>query len=333
LLLSIGLRIGIFPLHLPFSSESSLRRGQGTLLRMVPAASGLVVLSRIPSSAISHSVTAWLSLFTLAAILYAGTRWVLTQDELASRPFWLICLTAFGILSVLNRNPDASLAWGMTLVFLGSALFLLEYANRFIRILLLIGVIGLLGLPFTPNASGLEGVASGSNFLWIFVSLLGVLFLAIGMIYKIQQKPEIPEGQERIIYLTYPVSILMFILGFFLVGLFGWHGSRTVGAWWYSGFLIILLAVGWIWDKRAGRIRQSIYTLNNIGRTDIPFPGSVRFRQLISLKWFYNIFRYAFAGIGRVVDTMTYLLEGSAGIFWAFLLMALFLAILNIGVH
>ena len=81
------------------------------------------------------------------------------------------------------------------------------------------------------------------------------------------------------------------------------------------------------------KIRQSIYTLNNVGRGDVLFPGSVRFRQIISLNWFYNIFRYVFAGIGRLIDTITYLLEGSAGIFWAFLLMALFLAILNIGVH
>ena len=137
--------------------------------------------------------------------------------------------------------------------FLAVRLFLLEYANRFIRIVLLIGVICLLGLPFTPNSSGLAGVASGGNFLWIFVSLLGVLFLAIGMINKVQHKPEIPQGQERIIYLTYPVSILLLILGYFFVGMFGWHGSRTIGGWWYSGFLFILLAIGWVWERRAGK--------------------------------------------------------------------------------
>ena len=39
LVLAAGLRIGVLPLHLPYSEESSLRRGFGTGLRMISAAS------------------------------------------------------------------------------------------------------------------------------------------------------------------------------------------------------------------------------------------------------------------------------------------------------
>src|SRR5918994_7848565 len=48
LVLAAGLRIGVLPLHLPYSAESSLRRGFGTGLGMISAASSLILLARIP---------------------------------------------------------------------------------------------------------------------------------------------------------------------------------------------------------------------------------------------------------------------------------------------
>ncbi len=35
LIVAAGLRLGVLPVHLPYNSESSLRRGLGTMLRLV----------------------------------------------------------------------------------------------------------------------------------------------------------------------------------------------------------------------------------------------------------------------------------------------------------
>src|ERR1044071_7068758 len=45
LVLAAGLRLGVLPLHLSYSDESSLRRGFGTALRMISAASSLILLA------------------------------------------------------------------------------------------------------------------------------------------------------------------------------------------------------------------------------------------------------------------------------------------------
>jgi hypothetical protein len=57
LLIAAGLRIGVLPLHLPYSNESFIRRGFGTGLRMVSAASSLILLARIPSSSVTSPFT------------------------------------------------------------------------------------------------------------------------------------------------------------------------------------------------------------------------------------------------------------------------------------
>ena len=52
-----------------------------------------------------------------------------------------------------------------------------------------------------------------------------------------------PTGLERIVYLTYPSSILLLIISYVIIGLFGWRGSRIVGAWpaIITGIVIIML--------------------------------------------------------------------------------------------
>ncbi len=331
LLISIGLRIGIFPLHLPFAGENYLRRGQGTLLRMVPVASGLMVLSRIPSSAVSAKMAAWLTVFVLIALVYASLRWLLERDELASRPFWIISITAFGILSVLTRHPDASLSWGVTLVFLGSAIFLLEYANRFMRFVLGIGLFSLIGLPFTANASGLLGISSAGNVGWIITSLIGLVLVLIGMADKIMLKPEIPSKMEQIIYLTFPVSILLLISSYIFVGLFGWRGSRVEGVWWLALPIFFLVVVWMVWDRRTGQPGRWLSRTMDIVSARQSSSGVLLVRRILDLEWFYSGIKYLYFGLGKVVNSLTFLLEGNAGIFWAILALVLFMAILNIG--
>jgi hypothetical protein len=331
LLISIGLRVGIFPLHLPFTGEGSLRRGQGTLLRMVPAASGLVVLSRIPSSAISRTVADWLGLFALLALLFTAFRWVMSRDELNARPYWLVSLTAVGILAVLVRQPEASLSWGVSLVFIGSAIFLLENASRFTRVTLGVGLICMLGLPFTANASGMLGLASGKNFFWIILEFIGIFMLVVGAMDKVLRKPEIPEKLEQIIYLTYPLSILLLVLGYLFVGLFGWHGSRTVGAWWISVPLFLAVTAWVVLDRRTGRPTRWLEKIRSIGAIEEDRESLTFIQKFADLEWFYSAFRYLSRGLGSLVNAVTFLLEGSAGIFWAILVLVLFFAVLNLG--
>lgn len=331
LLIAIGLRVGVFPLHLPFTGESSLRRGQGTLLRMVPAASGFVVLSRIPSSAISERTAFWLGAFALLALIYSSLRWMFNRNDLAARPFWLVAMTAFGILAVLQRKPEASLAWGATLVFLGSAVFLLEYANRFMRVLLGIGLLSMLGLPFTANAAGVAGLLGSNAWYWTALSLISFFVVVVGLAEKIMRKPDLPPKMEQIIYLTYPVGIMLLVGGYLFVGLFGWHGSRTIGAW---GLALVTSAfvIAWmVWDRRTGKPGQVIDRIRNT-KAGGNLGGDVgTFRRIINLEWFYGGFRYVFNGLGRVIGVVTFILEGSAGIFWAVLILVLFLALIGIG--
>src|SRR5690606_31770558 len=89
LLLAAGLRVGVLPLHLPYAGESVLRRGVGTALRAITAASSLILLARIPAGSIAPQYAPYLLMFTALAAVYGGWMWLRAPDELTGRPYWL----------------------------------------------------------------------------------------------------------------------------------------------------------------------------------------------------------------------------------------------------
>jgi hypothetical protein len=99
LLAAAGLRLGVLPVHLPYISESSLRRGLGTMLRLVSAAASLVLLAHIPLKSLASPLTPVLLLLSGIAALFGGWMWLRAPDELTGRPFWIIGLASLAMAS------------------------------------------------------------------------------------------------------------------------------------------------------------------------------------------------------------------------------------------
>ncbi len=331
LLLGIGLRIGVFPLHLPYSMDKNLRRGQGTLLRMVPAASSLVVLSRFQIHTIDQNASFWLSLFAFFALILTTIRWAFDKDDLNARPFWMISLSALAILCVFNDQPFFSISWGMVLLYQGSILFILDSSNRLIRALGFVALLSIIGIPYSISASGFLGALNGANIIWWAFFLVSTFLLAVGFFLKVRSKPAIPPDQEQIIYLTYPASILLLTLSSIFTGIFGWHNSRIIG-FWYIPITFLIAAIGlFIWNRRTRQLSRIVDTIQHFSATSASPQLAVTLDKVVNLRWLYPFLRKIFTGIGRVVDSLTFLLEGTGGILWAFLILAIILAVTRMG--
>ena len=152
-LIGIGLRLGLFPVHLTYSEETSIRRSQGNLFRFIPPAASLVLLSRIPPETLSPDMNIIIRLLTMIAAIYGLIRWLSEKRELDTRPYWVMILSSLAILSTLNGFSMASVSWGVSMILLGGALYLHDFKTRFIQVLLFIGLVLFTGIPYTPNAS------------------------------------------------------------------------------------------------------------------------------------------------------------------------------------
>ncbi len=327
-LIGIGLRLGLFPVHLAYSEETSIRRSQGNLFRLIPPATSLVLLSRIPQETLSAEMNIFIRVLTMIAAIYGLIRWLSGKRELDTRPYWVMVLSSLAILSTLNGFSMASVSWGVSMILLGGALYLHDFKTRFIQILLFIGLLLFTGIPYTSNASGLAGLMGSPNLFIEIISLLIFLPLLIGFFRKINGKAFMPTGFERIVYLTYPLSILLLIVSFVIIGLFGWRGSRIVGAWpaIITGFVIIILTM------LVNRFlpRQITYVMNSFADFIKKYSFIRQYiRTIIKFSWVYTLFRWIFGIIGRIIDWFTFLLEGESGLLWGMVFLILLIMVIG----
>lgn len=320
LLAAAGLRLGVLPLHLPFSSESALRRGFGTLLRIVTAASSLVVLARIPSASMTTGFAPMLLILAAIAAIYGGWMWIRSPDELTGRPFWMIGLASLAVAATLRGNPLGAAAWSVTLILAGGALFLSSFSQKWMNRALLAGAWALSSLPFSPTATGWESGAPANWAVWVSgpFFLLAQGFLISGFIRHARQRPAAAlESKPIWAGNVYPAGIGLLLLVAISLGWFGWEGALRVGAW-TLGLIAAALATALV------RLTPRLRILNPARAHWVrPEAGGSR------LDAFYRGLWGVYQSLGRLSQGISATLEGEGGVLWTLLMLALFISLLS----
>jgi hypothetical protein len=315
LVAAAGLRLGVLPLHLAYSSESTLRRGIGTSLRLISAVSSLVLLAHIPAGSLSSALTPFLLGLAVIAALYGGWMWLRAPDELAGRPYWIITLGALSIISALSGNPLGAVAWGCALILVGGALFLASVQQVWLNRALLVSVWGLSSLPFSLTASAWLG---NLGFYIPFVIVAQALLMAGFVRHALRSAGrESLDAQPGWANKVYPAGIILLIVFQLLLGLFGWDGARQVGAW-LQALLTLLLTFGLVWATPRFRLLNPI-------RAHWVGPAASGISTVYSGLWV--IYRL----LGRISEAITATLEGEGGIIWTLLFLILFISLLTQG--
>lgn len=318
LLIAVGLRLGVFPLHLPFASESAIRRGFGSMLRLSSTASSLILLARIPTVGVSSTFTPALLLLTAFAALYAGWMWLRFTDELNARPYWVIGLASLAIASALRGNPVGAVTWGCVLILSGGALFLSSVYQPWLRRALGVGIWGLSALPFTLTATGWESNTPTFWLSWPFL-IAAHAFLMAGYYRHLVRltKQTSYETLDRSARIVYPFGIGVLLLAIVLLGFWGWQGASQIGA-----VLPALFSLG-----LSGAVIWLLPRLSMLSPTRVHWVRSGNAGPLVD--WFFRFLRGTFRLVGKLSHAFSFILEGEGGIMWALLFLAFFITLLT----
>ena len=317
LLVAAGLRLGVLPLHLPYSAESSMRRGVGTAVRLISAASSLILLARIPPSSVISPLTPYLFILTSIAAIYGGWMWLRAPDDLAGRPFWVIGLASLAIAAALRADSAGAAGWGAVLILTGGALFLASVQQVWLNRALLIGVFGLSSLPFSLTAGTWSNDSPTFFLAWPF--LLAAQTMLIAGFIRHSLRPGVRENIEshpRWARNVYPAGISLLLLTMLALGFIGWDGARQIGNI-VTALAVSLLTLGLVWAT------PRLPFLNPIRAHWVRPSAGLRLDNLYGGLWsFYQT-------LGRLSATLSATLEGEGGIMWSLLFLAIFISFMS----
>lgn len=312
LILAAGLRLGVLPLHLPYN-ETSIRRGFGTGLRMISAASSLILLTRIPASSLTSPFIPYLMILNALAGLYGAWMWLRAPDELTGRPFLMIGIAALALAAALRANPVGAAAWSLVLILGGGALFLTSAQTRWLERALLITVWAASALPFSLTASG--WVTNGFSFWYALPILLVAHAMLVAGLYR-----HILRSSTRAVFdvqplwarNVYPIGISILLITLIGLTFLGWSGALQLGNW-ILGLSASLLAVGLLWLTPRLRILNPV-------RAHWVRPSNPSW-----LTWIYQALWNGYHQLSRISNSFSAVLEGESGIMWTLLFLAIFI--------
>lgn len=317
LIIAAGLRMGVLPLHLPYSEESPLRRGFGTGLRLISAASSLILLVRIPAGSLASPLTPYLLVLASLAAIYGGWMWLRAPDELNGRVYWLIGMGSLAVAAALRANPIGAAAWGCATVLAGGALFLSSEQNRWLLRALFVGAWGISSLPISLTAAGWNSGAPNSLLTWLAWPLLVAAhaMLIAGFARHSQRTLTRVNNEDQPIWAknVYPVGISLLLGVTALLGLFGWRGTLQIGNL-FVGLPVTILALGLLWLTPRLRILNPVRA------------HWVRPINPAWMDWTYGILGSLYSQLRRVSEGISSVLEGESGIMWTLLFLALFIS-------
>ena len=334
-LLAAGLRLGVLPLNFPMQNNPELKRGIDLLLRFSPVVSALVLIAHLPSEilVLNQSLVSVISILTVLAALYASAMWLTRKNADEGRSYWVVALSAFALQSALNGQPEHSRVWGLALLLTGGVLFLFDPPIRRIRFIPLLGLIGLLGIPFSLAASGWSALIGDKVNLAGIVMIICHAMLVGGYLRYILEANSTVTGLEKYARITYPLGLILLIQTMLVINLVGWSGVLTVGTWWGSLASLGLVFAGAFLTRKIGLQLTSDgfkakFTFYRLG-----YQVLNAFRVVFSLDWIYAISRWLFARLSDVAGLFRQILEGEAGVLWSlfFLLMMAILIYTQLG--
>ena len=334
LVLAAGLRLGVLPLHLPLTQGLPIRRGLGTILRLVPAASSYILLVRVSNAGVTGSVTPYLLGLTTLAGLFAAVNWLGAKDELNGRPYWVLGSASLAVAAAILNHPSACLAWSIASLLSGGLIFSMPLRHRGLIPLVVLGLVNLSALPFSPTWQG-TALYQYSPYIPVnltlfslisFIFLLIQSFLLAGF-FRHALRGIFPAGEktsehiERWVWFLYPIGLIIIAVSHLLIG---WRLYPNVNDVALSGWIIGLLAL-----IIAGLIVSIAW------RYPRPFPSFGRsiktsfWNNLFSLEWLYRFLWKLFGTISRLFALSSTILEGDGGILWALVLFALIFVFLQ----
>ncbi len=317
-LLASVLRLGVFPFHIPYVDNTEIRRGFGSILRLVPPLVTIPFIIRLAGFGRNESLNGLIPLIAFVA-LSAAVLWSTAENELEGRPFWIITISAFILIATIKNQPSAALAWGIILVSLGGTIFISRVGNRYWKTWTILQILILCGIPFSPLWDLNRIYQPPINF-WSLLIFITHLLLISGFWQHSRKKMTEKLAGERWVSALYGIGLNMLVLIPFITGYTGWKNLLQSGtdytypiarSWieYWVGIVILVLGGLGYWMKSRIKIPLRIEYQNWL--------------NFLSFSWVIDFLKWSFRKLTDIVHFVNLVFEGQGGILWSFLILIL----------
>jgi hypothetical protein len=325
ILLVAVFRSGIIGHPVAILSDEHIRRGAGSLLRLIPAVTAFnFILFSSPLPMRENSGGLFTTILGLV-FLYGAIRWFLAKDELDARPFWVITITSLVLVAAIQGANFAIISFSALFLSIGGLLFLSSPRGNWEKWVVLFSLMAFLLAPFSTS-SPIRAIISVSGWTNVFL-IPGYGLLLIGAIRHIFRKDKLTISKDNWMRLFQVSGLVMLSISSWVTGALILDQIQSTENWWISLVILSLVLTGSILLYRIGAFQENVIQtvfgkFRNHDETDIKKRPSSVF--MIFPVWLFK----TISDLLRLVQNV---LEGDGGIIWSLLFLAILASLVLSG--
>lgn len=321
------LRLGVLPMHVPFTANLPVRRSLGTILRFVAPISVFSFLSQIQPPKTLDIFSTIIFLFALVAALYGAIKWLISQNELIGRPYWMLAFSGLVIITFLRGQIESMIALSMIMIVCGGAVFLHSSSSRYFFIYVIFLVISMAGFPYTPVTSAWVGLLSAPIKALDFILIISLCLLFLGVIRHLLRIQHPDPAIERWMKMFYAIGLILLFIVPWLTLIWRFKDIRSFIFWYGPVLLLIMIASLLIFRK--SKIDRKFLELSYVRKAigHIGFIG--KYLEIVfTFDWLFRLLRKIYEILFRIMQFFISTLEGDGGLLWALLFLALLASVI-----
>lgn len=153
LAIAATLRLGLMPMHFALPPFTPLRRGVGTLLRLLPPVVALALLARVFAAGLPEALRLIFLIAGGLGGLIGAVRWFLQEEIVRARPYFVLAQSSLGLIAatVVEGGDQIIVSSALIILLVGTVISLYAQHTPSHRVIPIIASVLLLGIPFTPG--------------------------------------------------------------------------------------------------------------------------------------------------------------------------------------
>ncbi|MCX6070937.1 MAG: hypothetical protein NTU91_08790 [Chloroflexi bacterium] len=254
LALAVLLRLGLLPLNFTPSPLPQVRRGLGTLLRMLPPAAAMAVLARTLGEAVPSAMSPWLLLAGALGSVVGSVRWFMAPEPIRSRTSLVLSIAGVGLVSAVNLPSGAGHALAISAAVMVTVVVIVsltEIRTPWHRMWPLLGCVLLIGLPWTAGGALMAGIVPISlTPLTGFGAVLGLVSMVLvigGLAREALRAVEPWPAGETMVKSLYGLGLALPPLALAGYGILLGQSLTLPGI---AGLLAVVLGLAYGWWRR-----------------------------------------------------------------------------------
>ena len=310
-LLAIGafVRLGLLPMRFNLPAFHSVRRGLGSLLRLIPPAIALSFLARLFRAGIPDKTIAWFLVAGVGAALIGCLRWMLETDAIVGRPYFILGISGVGMLAAASMPGEfiAIVAAAVVILLAGAVLSLTVIHTPSHRVFSLGAALLLFGIPWLPaslliHTANLTTLTLWPGLIWVLIVIISLCMTILGSLHLYYAEEQSWRTSESLVRLTYGLGLSLPVFTSIGIGI-QLRPNIDMWTWILLGVQAVIVVVGYL-------------AIRKLPEGTV---GSLRFNiSSIDLEYLYRPIGQALGLVAKAMQALAGLIEGEAAILWIF---------------